>query len=510
MTKPIDEMLDDLLRDPWGSGISECPDYEELKAYAKREGISVKDTYVLKDDPFYITEKRQEQAKWFAEIWQQFVKSVPTHLRAIHYIVVSNKVYMLNGKRYENTEECQTVLGDGGKDARYLGLVNPEHFVDRRSPSPITYLADHSNHEIWVGEGGRLSERYGGLPEPAQIKLAEKPTIPQRYHVEIWAEKSTQNDILEPLARRYRCNLVTGVGEMSLTACDKLIERAKDSERPVRILYISDFDPGGKSMPVAVARKIEFGLRKAGLSLDIQVRPIALTEEQCREHQLPRTPIKEKEKRREIHEYVYGTGATELDALEALRPGLLRSMVVEELERYWDDDLDAKIRRKAERVEATLDKYREKIIKRHALSEIEPAWDDLGPWYDPPELVSSSIEERLSRLNLAYNTGIGEIAPAVNARQQAVADDLAKLKTKRIAWPQPCDGDEDDNPMFDGLRDYLTQLDRFHEHQQRDLKEQYRAEHRAEQQAAAHAAMQDVYRDLGISNKTKPTITRRV
>src|SRR5262249_42167557 len=120
-----------------------------------------------------------------------------------------------------------------------------------------------------------------------------QPKILQRYHIEIWCEKTTSNDILEPLAEQYGCNLITGSGEISLTQCEKLVERAKESGLPVIILYISDFDPGGMSMPVAVARKIEFILRRDGLDLDIQLRPIALTCEQCLDYELPRTPIKE-------------------------------------------------------------------------------------------------------------------------------------------------------------------------------------------------------------------------
>jgi hypothetical protein len=38
-----------------------------------------------------------------------------------------------------------------------------------------------------------------------------------------------------------------------------------------RILYISDFDPAGAHMPVSVARKIEYLLRRDGHDLDIRL-----------------------------------------------------------------------------------------------------------------------------------------------------------------------------------------------------------------------------------------------
>ena len=99
------------------------------------------------------------------------------------------------------------------------------------------------------------------------------------------------NDVIVPLAERYGVNVLVGTGETSVTRCVELADRANAAQRPVRILYVSDFDPGGMSMPVAAARKIEFTLRKEMPDLDIQLRPIVLTHEQCQQYRLPRTPI---------------------------------------------------------------------------------------------------------------------------------------------------------------------------------------------------------------------------
>jgi hypothetical protein len=80
-------------------------------------------------------------------------------------------------------------------------------------------------------------------------------------------------------------------------------------------------------MPVAMARKIEHNLRTNAPDLDIQVRVVLLTKEQCEEYRLPRSPIKESERRAARFEERFGEGTTELDALEALHPG----------ESYWVD-----------------------------------------------------------------------------------------------------------------------------------------------------------------------------
>ena len=84
-----------------------------------------------------------------------------------------------------------------------------------------------------------------------------------------------------------------------------------------------DFDPAGRSMPVASARKIEFWLRHNHPDLDVTVDPLALLPEQAEHYGLPRTPIKEGESRAGKFEERFGRGATEIDALEALHPGEL-------------------------------------------------------------------------------------------------------------------------------------------------------------------------------------------
>src|SRR5947199_9661088 len=123
------------------------------------------------------------------------------------------------------------------------------------------------------------------------------------------------NDVLKPLCERYRANLQTGLGELSITATLACCQRLQQAGKPARLLYVSDFDPAGQSMPVAVSRKIEYFVRTLGLELDIRLFPVVLTLEQVRHYQLPRTPIKETERRRGGFETRSGEGAVELDAL---------------------------------------------------------------------------------------------------------------------------------------------------------------------------------------------------
>lgn len=193
-----------------------------------------------------------------------------------------------DGGPYENIERHWRELNNACRDAVALGLIPLDSFSDQRNPNPINFLAQPSDSQIGEVENKEL------FLIPVRFHMPILPcygtfvpgTVPQPYHVEIWAEKSTMNDILLPLAQLYKVNLITGVGELSATACRNFIRRLSN-DRPARIIYITDFDPAGQSMPVTVSRKIEFELYRQGLDYDVQVRPIILTHDQCVQYRLP-------------------------------------------------------------------------------------------------------------------------------------------------------------------------------------------------------------------------------
>jgi hypothetical protein len=250
---------------------------DEVERLARRLGKDRAVAMSTASDPFLasISNSRQLSAEWAAELWQAHNFTTGVHLRAIHYVLVSVGAVMADGLPYENTNECQSKLGDALRDARYLGLINADAITDQRNPEVITHLVEPEDARLEVYPGAEFSQLKSAFPRNPCRRLYE-PTITQRYHVELWVEKSTQNEILEPLARRYKLNFFGGQGEVSLTRCTELIRRADRSNRPVRILYVSDFDPAGLSMPLTAARKLEFLIREEGLDIDLQVERICL------------------------------------------------------------------------------------------------------------------------------------------------------------------------------------------------------------------------------------------
>ena len=386
-------------------------DYASIKSMARELGCPVTDLIVLapQNDPFYVgTPGDLALGRWFAELWERFGYAAGVHLRRVHYRLVSQDPPVLTPSdvSYENTENCWGLLGRASKAARYLGLVDATDFDDRRNPEPKLYAPPPS-----LGPTVRVD---GGLAW-WDTQLPDFPDVPgyaldnyaarQPYLLELWCEKSTMNDVLVPLCQRYGANLATALGEFSVTAALAGAQRIADVGRPGVLLYISDFDPAGQCMPVSLARKLEYFVRELDLCQNVRVVPIALTQEQCRAYRLPRTPIKQSERRRGGFEERFGEGATELDALEALHPGELGSIVRNALQAYRDPTLDERVAETCaalrddldERQETVLDDYEaelDDLREEHARLQAEFA-ERLTNHHERRQAVWLAIRERL-------------------------------------------------------------------------------------------------------------------
>jgi hypothetical protein len=425
--------------------------YTEITALGASLGRSATDLLALAraNDPFYCGSPTDlQRAEWFAEQWERFQFRHGVHLRRIHYVLMSQKKAILlpNGMPYQNTMVVWDALSTASKAARYLGLVAIDAFDDRRNPPAVIYETD-AQGAVLV----RASEPYFSVFVPSDDQLHPKLHVEcvahrPRYHLEVWCEKSTMNDVLLPICSAHSANLITGLGELSITACDLFVRRLDHTRRPGRIFYVSDFDPGGLSMPVAVARKIEFLAKN--LDLDIRLYPIVLTPAQIHEFALPRVPIKESERRRERFESRNGIGATELDALEALHPGHLGRIVTEHIERYRDPDIGAAEDRLAQRIQESAERAEVKVLKKYtnqldaACAELEGIRLQAGDWSARHFPLGHAISEAMTA--------------------------AARRVGKAFEPPEEAEAQELDNPLLDTTRSYLDQLDAYRRFQKRD------------------------------------------
>lgn len=473
-------------------------DYNSIKQMAKDKGISIKDLCALapNNDPFYTGRDAEvKAAEWFVSLWREFGYGAGVHLRRVHYQIVSQDPPVLRpkGKPYGNTQNDWSYLCSAGKYARYLGLVDPQAFVDRRNPDAIlntrwknegdwSYEDPTPSYEVVDDEENELPElpvlpELEGLPD----ELPELPNfnvggyaddwdsfVQQSYHVEVWVEKTTMNDVLEPLCKRYNINLVTGAGELSITAVVNFMNRVREAQRPARILYISDYDPAGLGMPISVARKIEFFQAESGHDLDIRLQPIMLTADQVREYNLPRTPVKESDRRKANWERGHGIGQVELDALEALYPGHLAEIVGAAVLGYYDPGLDGRVKAQKKCLEADLDDERDGVLLRYVTDTEDIAADYSGLFDEMTEL-----QERFAELVQPFQFEIAayqERLDGIKARWQKVAENVTKnleavdIDVEDYPLPEPDLDGESDGLLYDSGRSYLNQLDHYRQY----------------------------------------------
>jgi hypothetical protein len=431
-------------------------DNKDICELARTLGCKASDLLVLApyNDPFSAERNgRRKEAEWFAVTCRTLGLGYGLHVRRVHYRAsISPQVPILkpDGTPYQNIYNDWMLMARASRDTRYLGLVPGSWFVDRRNPNPII----HAKFREWRTEPHIGVEYSDGFSDSIYY-LPDEPRLPelslegfvaeQRYLVELWIEKTTVHDILKPLARRYGLNLISFSGEGSETACRAAIERAQQARRPLRILYLSDFDPGGRSMPVAVARKIEYWLNATGADHDITVDPIVLLPEQVEHYGLPRIPIKETERRADKFAQNFGEGGVELDALEALHPGELHRIVEQAVLKYIDPDLKDREEEEAESIEADLREIEERV------------------YYEFTEEIDK-IRERYAAVRQSLKDLQDESADVwaqINARLEAEAPHVTH------GWiPEAPEADQE-APLFDSKRDYLTQLDWYRHWQRR-------------------------------------------
>ena len=337
--------------------------YAVLKRLSRKRGLQISECLALStsNDPFYVGCPAQyRQARWARWVYGLAGSPVPVHVRRLHYVAASRpEVHRTDGQTYTNSSRDWDLMHHACKYARYLGLIPFEAFEDRRSARPILYAELPASN---LSPAKRLAESLlSGLAERLAAELAAKH---QSYHVEVWLEKSSVQDEILPAAREHMVNVVTSLGEMSITAVVELVRRIVRLGKPVRIFYVSDFDPAGRNMPVSVARKLEYLLRQhRGSNPSIKLCPIMLTPQQCVRYSLLRTPIKPSDRKARF-ERCHGPGATELDALAALYPGTIGQILQDVLSYYCSKTLAKQIRSEVRNLMPDLaEKLRERMTR---------------------------------------------------------------------------------------------------------------------------------------------------
>jgi hypothetical protein len=472
-------------------------------------------------DPFCIADgapRYQAWAEWFAELFRRHypdaAPGTPIHLRRVHYRLVSQEtpvpmvgsvdqgfavspiwIVPKSGQKkrgevagdtrpnvYANDVDSWDRLCTAAKYARHMGLIDGETIADNRAPEasrePDPRFIPEPNVFVDATEWEAIHEaaetgETDELLSPTLV-LPDSPSLPRlssngvttwrpicTHHLEIWVEKSTMTDVLRPICDRHGIVFQSLVGESSLTRTGDLLRRIRrNGNRPTRILYLSDFDPAGNSMPAAMSRRVEYLARSEDPDLDIQVTALALTLDQVKAYRLPTTWIKESEARRQQFMARFGVdGAVELDALEALQPGELGRLVIEAIGPYtsaterwkdelWDvaNDLNQQLLAVDQGMDATLSD--ELALHEETFAEI---CLDTQKEYG---LLRNRFIERVQ--GWAWSA-----APAYEAAIEYLEENRPTADGVELPDPEVI---YEPDPLLDTQRDYIEQLERYRRH----------------------------------------------
>lgn len=249
------------------------------------------------------------------DVLSQYENGILT-IRALHYQLVSRGM--------TNTLQHYKRVVAAMEVARWDGRVDFEAFSDLdramcgTTKATETVLEDKQDEAkrqvgLWMRSYGK--NRWENQP----------------YYPEILIEKKALEGVFAKPCAKWDVAVGACKGYPSLTFLYELSERLRDAQsegkKPI-ILYFGDYDPSGEDIP----RSIGENLQKFGV-YDVEIRRIALMEQQVIEWKLPPAPAKETDSRTANWD---GLGQVELDAV---KPEKLISMLNDAVNEIFDQDL---------------------------------------------------------------------------------------------------------------------------------------------------------------------------
>jgi hypothetical protein len=351
---------------------------EILEAARRESGSSLGDLTVLaaKRDPYrQDTLAGRRDGRWFADMFRLYVGFASIHLRGFHYrLVARGDVLKPDGKPYINDDANWVWLSEiAAKAARWLGYIAFDRIIDNRNDAP-----ELTTREEFRKPFGYISSGYLDIPDTDDIRVYPELVgfeSRQPNALAFFGEKSSLREVLLPLAQRFDADMYLSGGELSDTLIHTMAKRGAGDGRPLVVFTLSDFDPAGYQMAVSIGRKLQALRDLLFPDLAFEVVPVALSAEQAIDLDLPSTPLKDTERRADRWREKFGREQTEIDALQAIRPGALRETIEEAVAPYFDETLEHRV---AEARDEWLEHARQAVEEQIGV-EIEAIREEAAP-----------------------------------------------------------------------------------------------------------------------------------
>jgi hypothetical protein len=381
------------------------------------------------NDPFRVdTPAGHRDGAWLATTLDRLGVAGRRHLRGLHYILIGQP--KPNGWPYANTDADWNWLASPAKAARWLGYIPFDRIVDQRNDEPVVKEWKPPSLEPRISVNFEVT--VPDADDLAPFVWAYGPCDPQPYHLVLVGEKSSLRPVLSEVADRYKADLYLPTGEISDTQAYLMARSGAEDGRPMVVFYFADCDPSGWQMPISLARKLQALKAVKFGALDFQIHRVGLTPDQVKLYGLPSTPLKDTERRADKWTAAMGVAQTEIDALAALQPALLRRIAEDAVSPFYDDSLD-------DRVQQAIDDWRDEAQ--------EIVDDQIGADAEYfRDLAARRIAEKHDEIKKIIDT---------------LRIDADRYDLPEIVLPEPELDDQPPLPLCDSVWDFADQCQRL-------------------------------------------------
>lgn len=252
------------------------------------------------------------------EVCNQYEKGVLT-LRALHYQLVG--LGMTNDIQHYKRVVTSMI------DARWDGIIEFDQFSDLDR----TMIGETEYEQTVLEDKIRFGEEQ---VEAWMTAYRKNRWENQSFYPEVFIEKKALQGVFAPPCDEWNISLGACKGYPSLTflfeAEKRFAKAAEEGKTPI-ILYFGDYDPSGEDIPRSIGENLK------NLGTQVEVRRIALMEDQVRRWNLPPAPAKQTDSRTANWG---GIGQVELDAV---KPEMLRALLLQAITDIFDPDRHANL-----------------------------------------------------------------------------------------------------------------------------------------------------------------------
>lgn len=404
-----------------------------LETACAEAGLGLEKLTVLaaQNDPFRVdTLSGHRDGEWLAvQAADLGLGDRVVHLHGLHYMLVSGEVAKPDGTAYTNTDkDWFWLVNNPAKAARWLGYLPWSQVKDARSTPPVIRLRESLWTQPYLSIGVDIE-----IPDPSEIDPQIDVldfTGTQAFKLVLFGEKTSLEDVLDPIAMDYDADLYLPAGEISDTFLYTMAKTGAEDGRPMVVFTISDCDPAGWQMPISIGRKLQAFAALEFPALEFQGHRVALHPDQVREHGLPSTPLKDTERRADRWTAAKGVEQTEIDALAALKPDLLNRIVRDAIRPFFDTSLNQRVR------------------------EAKRAW---------MEQAQARLEEQLDhaeldRIKEGATAKLAQLEEEIYALNDALSVDIGDIDLPEIVIPQPdLNGSVHGEPLVDSSWSWVEQ-----------------------------------------------------